>query len=195
MVLKKKAQPSGQGHLEIWLDRPLKRSQEPAEGRSGGWEKDTKYRRGKRKTSERYFHRNQNTTHLFISYFSSATPTHPLHIFPFFLSSQLSSSFLFHKNSIYIPNLYKACICAYVFCLFWSRRTMRAVGAVKAGSYIFLYSTRAGLSISNWNSCFLFHNHFHLGNSNSFSLLLCAEALSLRLYTCTVTVWENSSRS
>lgn len=52
------------------------------------------------------------------------------------------------------------------------------VCSLNNGGIFSMYSTGAVLSISNWNSCFLFHNHFHLGHSNSFSLLLCAEALS-----------------
>lgn len=52
------------------------------------------------------------------------------------------------------------------------------VCSLNKGGIFSVYSTRAVPSISNWNGCFLFHNHFHLGHSNSFSLLLCAEALS-----------------
>ena len=52
------------------------------------------------------------------------------------------------------------------------------VCSLNKGGIFSMDSTRAVPSISNWNSRFLFHNHFHLGHSNSFSLLLCAEALA-----------------
>lgn len=84
--------------------------------------------------------------------------------------------------------LYKH-VCVHVYFVCFDRAELCVQWELlKQGIIFSMYSKRAGLSISNWNSHFLFHNHFHLGNSNSFSVLLYAEAPSVRLYTCTVTV-------
>ena len=71
--------------------------------------------------------------------------------------------------------------------------TLKALAALDGGSRYVPGPGVWGISISNWNSCFLFHNHYHLGSRYSLCTCLfrrpgtvCSHLFSR------FTVWENA---
>lgn len=113
--------PTLQCWARLWRRPPgalARPAPENVQGRSKGRDKDTQYRRGKRKTSKRYFHPNPNTTHLLISYFSSTAATHPLNVFLSLLPlTQLSClfSFFITYSKLRYTTFFKACLYAFAF--------------------------------------------------------------------------------